>query len=30
MSSVAKESTNDYAHANGIDSKKIREWKWPV
>jgi xylulose-5-phosphate/fructose-6-phosphate phosphoketolase len=23
------ESVN-YAHANGIDSKKIREWKWPV
>ena len=23
------ESVN-YAHENGIDSKKIREWKWPV
>jgi xylulose-5-phosphate/fructose-6-phosphate phosphoketolase len=23
------ESVN-YAHANGIDSKKIREWRWPV
>jgi xylulose-5-phosphate/fructose-6-phosphate phosphoketolase len=23
------ESVN-YAHANGIDAKKIREWKWPV
>jgi xylulose-5-phosphate/fructose-6-phosphate phosphoketolase len=23
------ESVN-YAHANGIDAKKYREWKWPV
>jgi xylulose-5-phosphate/fructose-6-phosphate phosphoketolase len=23
------ESVN-YAHANGIDSKAIRDWKWPL